>query len=106
MSHILLSMPFTRLHSSPYSTGPIFVSHFYDLQTPFIPNLSGPVQYYSTGGDKAHTGPPATNVEVMLKGDKVAPAADDEGRALEGEVWVRGPSILERVDQGRTVIDG
>jgi len=42
----------------------------------------------------------------MLKGDRVAPIKGDEGRALEGDVWIRGPSVLERVDKGRVVVDG
>lgn len=54
----------------------------------------------------------------MLKGDRVAAGWDtksdekgsdtegDVGRPLEGDVWVRGPSVLERVDAGRTIVDG
>jgi long-chain acyl-CoA synthetase len=52
-------MPFTRLTTSKLSTGPIFVSHFNDLQV---------------GGaedEKMHTGPPGSNVEVLIKGDGV-----------------------------------
>jgi hypothetical protein len=33
MSHVLLGLPLIRLHPSAFSTGPIFVSHYYDVQS-------------------------------------------------------------------------
>ena len=57
-AHMLLSMPFTRMYITPLSTGPILVSHFNDLQSE---GLDG----------NMHSGAPASNVEVMLKGQDV-----------------------------------
>jgi hypothetical protein len=52
-------MPFTRLTTSKLSTGPIFVSHFNDLQVGGLKD------------QKMHTGAPGSNAEVLLKGDEV-----------------------------------
>jgi long-chain acyl-CoA synthetase len=94
MSHVLLGMPVSRLQASPLSTGPIFVSHFYDLQTPTIPDPQASIDL--TSGERSHTGPPAVNVEVVLKGEKV----ETEGKEpLEGRLWARGPSLLRRLDE-------
>ncbi|KAK8844727.1 hypothetical protein IAR55_006577 [Kwoniella newhampshirensis] len=95
-SHLLLSLPLTRLHPSIYSTGPIFVTHFYDLQSPGVSHILKEVDLWRSA-DKVHSGPPATNVEVRLKGEGVDAAHDAEGSWIEGRIWVRGPSILERV---------
>jgi long-chain acyl-CoA synthetase len=89
MSHILLGMPTSRLYPSNLSTGPVLVSHFYDLQTPSIPNPTAELDFGSS--ERAHTGPPAVNVEVVLKGDNVH---TEGGEPLEGRLWARGPSIL------------
>lgn len=59
-------MPFTRLHSSTVSAGPVFASHFLDLQNLPIFAPSG-----SEKQEKMHTGAPSTNVEVVLKGEGV-----------------------------------
>jgi long-chain acyl-CoA synthetase len=99
MSHLLLGMPVSRLQPSTLSTGPIFVSHFYDLQTPSLPNPLAPLDF--TSGERSHTGPPAVNVEVVLKGSKVE---NETGAPLEGELWARGPSILQSL--GEEVNDG
>jgi long-chain acyl-CoA synthetase len=90
MSHILLGMPISRLYPSHLSTGPVLVSHFYDLQTPSIPDPRTRLDFSSP--ERAHTGPPAVNVEVVLKGDKVH---TEGGEPLEGQLWARGPSILK-----------
>lgn len=88
-SHAVLSLPLTRLTASPYSAGPVFASHFYDLQSPVVPDVFKP----TAGGPKAHTGPPASNIEVLLRGvDEPMP---EEGEAA-GRVWVRGPGVLDR----------
>ncbi|GMK53536.1 hypothetical protein CspeluHIS016_0101220 [Cutaneotrichosporon spelunceum] len=87
-SHAVLSLPLTRLTVSPVSAGPLFASHFYDLQSPVVPDV-----YKPTGGNKAHTGPPASNVEVVLRG--VHEPLAEEGE-VAGRVWVRGPAVLER----------
>jgi long-chain acyl-CoA synthetase len=100
MSHLLLGMPVSRLQPSALSTGPIFVSHFYDLQTPSIPDPKVPLDF--TTRDRSHTGPPAVNVEVVLRGNKVESETSDP---LEGELWARGPSILQRLDS-ETAKDG
>ena len=93
LSHLLLSLPLTRLHSSPFSTGPLFVTHFYDLQSP-SPDLS-----LNFSSNKAHCGPPASNVEVLLNGPDVEATGEEHG-VLKGRVWVRGPSVLEIVGGG------
>jgi hypothetical protein len=41
------------------------------------------------------------NVEVVLKGSKVE---NETGEPLEGELWARGPSILQSL--GHEVNDG
>ncbi len=88
-SHAVLSLPLTRLTASPYSAGPVFASHFYDLQSPVVPDVFTP----AAGGRKAHTGPPASNVEVLLRGvDEPMP---EEGE-VAGRVWLRGPGVLDR----------
>ncbi|EIW73123.1 hypothetical protein M231_06039 [Tremella mesenterica] len=97
MSHLLLSLPLTRLHPSFYATGPIFVSHFYDLQTPASSLQRMVSKVEDAVEERAHVGPPATNIEVILKGEEVHLNRED-GYALEGEVFVRGPSVLERID--------
>ncbi|WWC57626.1 uncharacterized protein I303_100158 [Kwoniella dejecticola CBS 10117] len=112
-SHLLLSLPLTRLHPSAYSTGPVFVTHFYDLQSPGVGHLLKEVDMWDTsagtatghhgvnGKEKVHSGPPASNVEVLLRGDHVNAAYEDEGedaRAIHGQIWIRGPSVLEMVD--------
>ena len=97
LSHLLLSLPLTRLHSSPFSTGPVFVTHFYDLQSP-VPDLT-----LKFSSNKAHCGPPASNVEVLLKGSDVEGTGEEHG-VLKGRVWIRGPSVLEHV--GGDTVDG
>lgn len=104
-SHLLLSLPLTRLHPSLYSSGPVFVSHFYDLQSPGVNHVLKQVDMWEST-EKSHSGPPASNVEVMLKGEDVDEAHDRGDKWIEGRVFIRGPSILERVDGGGRVQDG
>ncbi|UOH79436.1 hypothetical protein LQV05_000441 [Cryptococcus neoformans] len=104
-SHLLLSLPLTRLHPSLYSSGPVFVSHFYDLQSPGVNHVLKQIDMWESA-EKAHSGPPASNVEVILKGEGVDEAHDKGGKWIEGRVFIRGPSILERVDGGGRVHDG
>lgn len=92
-SHAVLSLPLSRLTTSPYSSGPLFASHFYDLQSPVVPDVFAPA---TTGGQKAHTGPPASNVEVVLRG--IVEPMVEEGE-VAGRVWARGPTVLERAGQ-------
>lgn len=101
MSHILLGVFSSRLHSSPLSAGPIFASHLYDLQIPAIPDLSVPLDFRS--GARAHTGPPAVNVEVLLKGAKME---TDGGEPIEGSLWARGPGMLEQLGQDSAATQG
>ncbi|WVQ82846.1 hypothetical protein IAT38_004981 [Cryptococcus sp. DSM 104549] len=111
-SHLLLSLPLTRLHPSIYSTGPIFVTHFYDLQAPGVSHILKEVDLWKSA-DKVHSGPPASNVEVLLKGEHVDAGHEEkgdeksgEGKVIQGRVWVRGPSVLERVDGGGVIQEG
>jgi long-chain acyl-CoA synthetase len=93
LSHALLSLPLTRLHTSFVSAGPVFVSHFYDLQGP-------PVDMFrrKLDNDTAHSGPPASNVEVILRGPKTELADnDDPAKPLEGRLWIRGPGVVEPI---------
>lgn len=41
----------------------------------------------------AHTGAPAVNVEVMLRG-VVDELVEEGGEDAQGEVWIRGPGVL------------
>lgn len=93
LSHALLSLPLTRLHTSSLSTGPVFVSHFYDLQGPPVDILKRSVET-----EPAHSGPPAANVEVVLKGPKTEypEKAENEAKPFEGRVWIRGPTVVEQ----------
>lgn len=88
------------MHPSPFSAGPVFVSHFYDVQTNSLPDLARRV---TSSGEKSHVGPPASNIEVLLKGSEVE--NDDSTAPLKGRVWISGPSVLERVD-GRASVEG
>ncbi|WWC67281.1 uncharacterized protein I206_101189 [Kwoniella pini CBS 10737] len=113
-SHLLLSLPLTRLHPSPFSTGPVFVTHFYDLQSPGVGHVlkevdmwDGASVHHSGGSEKVHSGPPASNIEILLKGDKVNEVyEEEEGRPIHGSIFIRGPSVLERVDDKGRDVDG
>ena len=94
MSHVLLGVPTSRLHPSPRSAGPIFASHFYDLQIPAVPNYLTPLTFDSASAERAHTGPPAVNVEIKLIGEKVDTELEG-GEPLEGQLWVGGPGLLQ-----------
>lgn len=87
-SNAFLGLPLSRAYSSPLSAGPIFTSHFYDIQGP-VPDLWAAPKSRTPG----HTGPPASNVEVVLKGPLTEPA--DEGAPLRGKIWARGPAVLD-----------
>jgi len=75
-AQLLLSMSFTRLTTSKLSTGPIFVSHFNDLQVGGLKD------------QRMHTGAPGSNVEVLLKGDGVE--AVETGGDPQGKVRALG----------------
>ncbi|WVQ72284.1 hypothetical protein IAR50_001834 [Cryptococcus sp. DSM 104548] len=107
-SHLLLSLPITRLHPSIYSAGPVFASHFYDLQSPGVNHILKDVDLWESpsSGDKSHSGPPSSNLEVLLKGEGIDEAHDEQGRCLEGRVYLRGPTVLERVDGGAKIEEG
>lgn len=93
MSHVLLGVPTSRLHSSSRSAGPIFASHFYDLQISAVPNYLTPLAFDSESENRAHTGPPAVNIEVKLVGQKVDSEVEG-GEPLEGRLWASGPGLL------------
>jgi long-chain acyl-CoA synthetase len=98
-STALLSLPTSRLFSSPFSAGPVLSSHFYDIQS--LPSylLSPP----SAEGDASHTGAPGCNVEVVLRGvvdiNKEGRGRPKEGTgdgseaAMEGTLYARGPGM-------------
>ncbi|WVN88510.1 uncharacterized protein L203_103721 [Cryptococcus depauperatus CBS 7841] len=104
-SHLLLSLPLTRVLPSLYSSGPVFGTHFYDLQSPGMSHVLKDVDLWKSTS-KTHSGPPASNVEVVLKGENIDLAHDEQGQFIEGRVWIRGPSVLERVDGGGRREDG
>jgi hypothetical protein len=95
-SHLLLSLPLTRLTRSPYSTSPLFISHFYDLQYPLV------ASDLSAATSPVHSGPPSTNVEVILRGDDVEGAFEGAKATVRGKVWARGPGVLA----GMAEVDG
>lgn len=101
LSHLLLGVPTSRLHPSPRSAGPILASHFYDLQIPAVPNYLTPLTFDSGSGERAHTGPPAVNVEVKLVGDKVDTEVQG-GDPLEGRLWAGGPGMLQLASRDQT----
>lgn len=45
-------------------------------------------------GKQAHVGPPASNVEVLLKGEGIEKQLEAQ-EELKGRVWARGPSVFE-----------
>lgn len=108
-------MPITRLLDHPLSAGPIFNSHFYDLQVPSHPVLKAVVPSFQ--GTPSHSGPPAANIEVKLCGTGVETssgvvAASGDVKAasndisLKGTIWARGPAVLERIDGGGEIVEG
>lgn len=92
----LFGLPLVRVTSSQWASGPVTATHFYDLQSP-----GGDIALPRPGGAIAPSGPPANNVEIVLKG--VAEPWPETGK-VRGHVWVRGPSVLEIV--GVTGNDG
>lgn len=97
MSHVLLGVPTSRLHPSPRSAGPVFASHFYDLQIPTVPNYLTPLVFDSAPAERAHTGPPAVNIEIKLAGEMIELEMEEggEGDTLEGGLFGGGPGLLQ-----------
>lgn len=83
----LFALPLMRVTSSQWASGPLTATHFYDLQSP-----GGDIALPRPGGAVAPAGPPANNVELLLKG--VAEPWPETGKAA-GHVWARGPSVFE-----------
>lgn len=83
-AQMLLSMPFTRMYATPLSAGPILVSHFNDLQ--------------SEGKEGTmHSGAPASNVEVMLKGEdveRVETGGDPVGQVIPRSDYPKEPMLM------------
>jgi long-chain acyl-CoA synthetase len=135
MSHVLLGLPLIRLHPSFYSTGPVFVSHYYDVQSQTdwanlwhstwskledeVERIEGKGADTTEEKKRAHVGPPASNVEVVLRGVGQGWDAQDGAGAgagagtktkggkdapIKGEVWVRGPGVVSRL--GKETADG
>lgn len=94
-------MPTSRISVSPYSAGPITVSHFTDIQGPLV-DLG--VAYDRQYGSPAHSGAPAHNLELVLRGvenlkvSQESSLASDTGAAppLKGTLWARGPALGEQ----------
>ncbi|ORX35025.1 hypothetical protein BD324DRAFT_609750 [Kockovaella imperatae] len=104
----LLSLPISRVYATHLSTGPIFASHFYDVQSNGVHHTAllkpDKPSGVSEDKEKCHTGPPAANIEVLLKGPNSYVVEGDEGGKIRGSLWVRGPTILERV--GGRIVEG
>lgn len=88
-ANALLALPLVRVSGSQWAAGPLTATHFYDLQSP-----GGEIALPRPGGAVAPSGPPANNVEILLKG---TPEPWPEAGAVNGKVWARGPSVLEIV---------
>jgi hypothetical protein len=73
----MLSVPISQNFTSVNSTGPVFSTHLLDLRTTAVANQN-----------ISHVGPPASNIEVKLKGD-VSEKGDPSGR-----LYARGPGVL------------
>ena len=102
MSHVLLGVPTSRLHPSSRSAGPVFASHFYDLQIPSVPNYLTPLAFDGPPSERAHTGPPAVNIEVKLAGQKVD-AEIEQGETLEGGLFGGGGGLLQLATRDNSV---
>ncbi|KAF9227980.1 hypothetical protein BS17DRAFT_774561 [Gyrodon lividus] len=79
-ARIALSVPLVNAHIHPSTSGPLFATHAFDLQS--LP---------SAEGEPAHVGPPSVNVEVKLAG--VQDAEIERGSDPTGELVVRGPPV-------------
>lgn len=73
-------MPFINAHIHASTSGPVFATHAFDLQS--LP---------AAEGEPAHVGAPSVNVEVKLVG--VDDAAIERGNDPKGELAVRGPPV-------------
>lgn len=117
-------MPITRLTTHGNAASQLFVSHFLDVQDlpsqgqmlpqghvdgarefAFTPtSSSSPGNNGGRGGrEGAHTGPPSSNVEILLKGldeEAMAGAAAGQAPLIEGEVWARGPGVVSPTQKG------
>jgi len=91
VARTVLSVAVSRIFVSPYSTGPILATHLYDLRPTVLSRTIGSLPVDSI----PHLGPPASNVEVVLKGDQVERV--EEGHDPVGELCVRGPAIVKPV---------
>lgn len=81
-AQLALSLPVGRLYASTRCAGPVFATHMHDLQ-------SLPILMHRTNADGkesavCHAGAPASNIEVVLRGDEVE--GGDAGNDPEGEV--------------------
>lgn len=79
-ARIALSVPLINTHVHASTSGPIFATHAFDLQS--LP---------SAEGEPAHVGAPSVNVEVKLIG--VDDAVVEGGNDPQGELLVRGPPV-------------
>lgn len=86
-ANALLGLPLVRVSSAQWAAGPLTATHYYDLQSP-----GGDIALPRPGGPVAASGPPANNVEILLKG--VAEPWPEQGK-VAGHVWARGPSVLD-----------
>ncbi|KAF9246574.1 hypothetical protein BU15DRAFT_85321 [Melanogaster broomeanus] len=79
-ARIALSIPLINAHIHPSTSGPLFATHAFDLQS--LPSIQG---------EPAHVGAPSMNVEVKLTGLKDAEV--ERGSDPRGELLVRGPPV-------------
>lgn len=79
-ARIALSIPVINAHVHASTTGPLFATHAFDLQT--LP---------SAEAEPAHVGAPSVNVEVKLAG--VNDADIERGTDPKGEILVRGTPV-------------
>jgi long-chain acyl-CoA synthetase len=91
VARTVLSVAASRMFASSYSTGPILATHLYDLRPTVLSRTIGSLPVDSI----PHLGPPASNIEVMLKGDEVERV--EEGQDPVGELFARGPVIVKPV---------
>ncbi|KAG9318430.1 hypothetical protein JVU11DRAFT_521 [Chiua virens] len=79
-ARIALSVPIINAHIHASTSGPMFATHAFDLQS--LPSAQGEV---------AHVGAPSVNVEVKLTG--VDDPAIERGNDPKGQLLVRGPPV-------------
>jgi long-chain acyl-CoA synthetase len=91
-ARVALSIPLITAHIHPSTSGPLFATHAFDLQS--LPSVEG---------EPAHVGAPSVNVEVKLRGLKDAEV--ESGGDPKGELLVRGPPVGVLLNRDGTETD-